>query len=326
MPIWTPDLASVVDSLYCIAGAVALAKVIHWWCPALGLRTTAGYLALTLMLFSVPLLTPQYQLPLDYIYRFDPWRDAVESPPETTQNPILSDVALQMIPFRTLVRNDLLHAQSPLWSHEMGTGQPLLGNAQSAPLAPLHLLALPLPPLRAMTVTAAWQVFVSLLLMHLLVAQLGASGRSAALAAIAYGLSVFQIGWLYHPLSMVSIWLPGTLLALERLRLGKSRAAAGLVLMLSATVSSGHPGMVAISALVIGVWWLFQVIKSSNRFAFVLTTVVAALIALGLSAPSWLPLTETIPLSERAQLLGQSPDLVQPPDFEPSRLLTLVSP
>jgi len=326
MPTWIPDLASVVDSLYCIVGALALAKVTQWWCPTLGFRTATKYLALTLVLFSIPLLTPQYQLPLDYIYRFDPWRDAVEPPPETTQNPILSDVALQMIPFRTLVRKDLLAARSPLWSHEMGTGQPLLGNAQSAPFAPLHLLSLPLPPLRAMTVVAAWQVFVSLLLMHLLVAQLGACGRAAALAAIAFGLSVFQIGWLYHPLSMVSIWLPGTLLALDRLRLGKSRAAAGLVLMLAAALSSGHPGMVTISALVVGFWWMFLVIKSSNRFGFILTTVVAALIALGLSAPSWLPLTETIPLSERAQLLSQSPDLIQPPDFEPSRFLTLVSP
>ncbi len=326
MPNWLPDLASVTDSLYFLVGGILIALITRWWAGPLDRRTVGGYLALTFLFFSIPLATPQYQLPLDYIYQFDPWRESLATGPDQAQNPLLSDVALQMIPFRTLVRDRLLSGQAPLWSHELGTGQPLLGNAQSAPFAPLHLLALPLPPLRALTVVAAWQVLASMLLMHLLLVQLGASNRASTLAAIAYSLSVFQIGWLYHPLSMVSAFLPGLLLAVERLRQREPRALAGIVICATTMLLSGNPGVAAVCSVVVIGWWLRALIASSQRRGFLWQSCLATLIALGLSAPAILPLSETIPASERALVLKVAPETVQPSRFEASHLRTLVTP
>jgi hypothetical protein len=42
---------------------------------------------------------------------------------------LLSDVPLQTLPLRALVRERLLRLEAPLWTHELGTGQPLAGNA-----------------------------------------------------------------------------------------------------------------------------------------------------------------------------------------------------
>jgi len=108
----------------------------------------------------------------------------VEAPP-VPANGLLGDVPLQIIPFRALVRDRLLRGEAPLWAGEMGTGEPLLGNAQSAPFSLLGLLALPLPAVRSLPVMAALKLFLSLLLTDGLLAALGA-GRAGACFARAY--------------------------------------------------------------------------------------------------------------------------------------------
>lgn len=165
----------------------------RWWRPELPKLWAAGHAFLVLAFFALPLLTPLAQAPVDIAYGLRPWSAMVDGK-ETADNPLLTDIPLQMLPFRTLVRERWLALEPPLWSHEMGTGQPLLGNAQSAPFAPLHLMALPVPPLRGLTLAAAWQTFLGLLLMHALVLALG-SWRLAAvlLAGLVALLAAFKV-------------------------------------------------------------------------------------------------------------------------------------
>ena len=240
-------------------GRVLIAAV-RWWRPDLPRRWAAGYALLVFALFAVPLVTSPVQVPVDIPYHWRPWHGTLDEPIEP-HNALLADVPLQVLPFRTLVRERLLAGEAPLWANELGTGQPLLGNAQSAPFAPLHLMALPVPPLRALTVAAAWQVLVGLLLAHALALALMRSGGvdspatrrrqlGAAVTAVAFALSAYAIVWLYHPLSMVASFVPGLVLGIVDLARGGRRSFAGLVACAVAMAVSGHPETVAHAAVV----------------------------------------------------------------------------
>ena len=169
-----------------LAGGALLAALFRWWRPEVSWRAAAGFLALAFAFFAVPLATPDLQVPVDIAYQWEPWREMTAR--FRPANPLLADVPLQMLPLRTLVRERLLSGEAPLWSHEVGTGAPLAGNAQAAAFAPLHLLALPLPPAKALSVAAAWQVLLALLGTYALALALGAGRPGAGQSGvIAYG-------------------------------------------------------------------------------------------------------------------------------------------
>ena len=303
-------------------------------------RWAAVHVALVFAFFAVPLVTPWNQAPVDIAYQFRPWSGQVGEGFEV-DNPLLSDVPLQMVPFRTLVRERLLSLEAPLWAHELGTGQPLLGNAQSAPFAPLHLPALPLPPVRALTVAAAWQMVLGALLVHALVLALARAPdpaawpvqAGAALGGVAFAFSSYSIAWLYHPLSMVAMWVPGVLLGILALARGERRALPGLVVCAWATAVSGHPETVGHTALLAGGLGLVLLAGGPRaglevgRARFAGRAATAALLAACFAAPALLPVIEVLPESERKSVLddlGERP--IGLPDFAPSGFLPVAQP
>jgi Bacterial membrane protein YfhO len=199
--------------------ALLLIATVRSWRRDLAWSDGLLYLALTTAFFARPLLTGAIQVPVDLAYETRPFSETVATP-VAVHNRRVEDTLLEQLPFHTLVRRRLLAGEAPLWSHEMGTGQPLLGNAQSAPFAPLHLLALPLPPLRALPVSAAWAMLLHLLLAHTLAHALGAGRPGAALAAVAIGLSSYSVVWAYDTLGMSAAWVPGVLLGVVLLARG----------------------------------------------------------------------------------------------------------
>src|SRR5580693_7298184 len=195
------------------AGCALLVAAMRWWRPGFPLPAALGHVALTAAFFAQPFATGALQVPADLAYEWLPFAEtpAAAAAAGRPHNFFQADTLLEQLPFHALVRQRLLDGEAPLWSHELGTGQPLLGNGQSAPFAPLHLLALSRPPLRALTLAAAWQVLLGLLLAHALLAALGAGRAGAALGAVAFALSTYAICWLYYPLGMTTTWLPGVL-------------------------------------------------------------------------------------------------------------------
>jgi hypothetical protein len=235
-----------------LGGGALLGVLMRWWRPRLGWRWIAAYWLAAGAFFAAPLLTSKLQVPSDIAYQWRPWREMVPAP-VVPANGLLSDIPLQIIPFRALVRDRLLRCKAPLWAGEMGTGEPLLGNAQSAPFSPLGLLALPLPAVRALPVMAALKLFVSLLLTDALLAALGAGRGGACFAAIAFAFSVYSICWALYPLGMAAAWLPGVVLGLVLLRRGERGGLAGLITCAVGMALSGHPETLAHAALAAGV-------------------------------------------------------------------------
>lgn len=318
-----------MDLLLFLVGGALLAAAVRWWRPEVSRRAAAGYVLVAGLFFSVALATPALQVPADIAYIWFPWAETVE---ETVvpRNPVLGDIPSQMIPFRELVRRRLLNLEVPLWAHEMGTGQPLLGNAQSAPFAPLHLPALLLPTVRALTVAVAWQVVLALLLTHALARALGAGGKGAAFATVAFTFSTFEIPWAYHPIGMAVTWVPGVLLGLFLLRHGGRGAFTGLVVCAIGMTLSGHPESLAHLAVVCAVVAAALLVSRSpdgpSKGVFLGRVAAAAALTFCLTAPYLLPILEAVPESERWAVVQRSPDLVQTPPFRPAFLLPLVDP
>lgn len=313
-----------------LLGAAILAALLRCWRRELSWRLAGSYTALVALLLSPVLFFGRHMVPTDIAYQWQPWRGLVGETVQP-QNPLLGDSVLQMLPFRELVRERLLRFEAPLWASEIGTGQPLLANGQSAPFAPLNLLALPLAGLAALSVIAAWKMLVALWLTHLLLLRLRASPGAAALGALCFGLSPFTVVWLSHPHSAVSAWLPGVLLGLIALGGGEAErrpAFWGLVGCGLGAALGGHPetlahlGVVAIALAALR-WWTAP---ARLRPLFLRRTLLAALLVGLLSAPALLPLVEAIPRSQRSAALEIQPTGAQPPPLEAATVAMLVQP
>jgi Bacterial membrane protein YfhO len=311
------------------AGCALLVGAVRWWRPGLPLAAALGHVALTTAFFAQPLLTGALQLPTDLAYEALPWSEmpVAAAAANRPHNYFQADTLLEQLPFHLLARQRLLAGEAPLWSHELGTGQPLLGNGQSAPFAPLHLLALPLAPLRALTVTGAWQVLLGLLTLHALLLRLGAGRWGAALGAVAAGLSTYTVAWIYDTPGMAAAFVPGLLLGILLVRDGEARGLAGLAACALGLALSGHPETMAHAALAAAVVVAALLLRpQAGRSRFVARLAAAAGLSLALAAPALLPLVEAIPESARGQALARSPENFQPPPFDARFLLTLVEP
>lgn len=319
-----------MDVLVFLLGSALIAALVRWWRPEVSRLAAAGYVLAAGLFFAVPLATPAIQVHTDIAYMWAPWRETLPREVEPG-NLLMTDIPTQMIPFRELVRRRLLNLELPLWAHEMGTGQPLLGNAQSAPFAPLHLMALPLPTLRALTVAAAWQIVLALLLMHALARALGAGEKGAALAALAFAFSTFEIPWAYHPIGMTVAWTPGVLLGLFLLRRGGRGGFAGLVACAMGMVLSGHPEsaahMAVVSAAVAAVLLLSRGEPEwPSRKAFVGRLALAGALTFCLAAPYLLPIVEAVTESERWTVVRRIPSPVHTVPFRQDFLVALINP
>jgi hypothetical protein len=322
-----------MDLLAYSLGGLLISALVCWWRPEVSRRAAAGYLVAAGAFFAIPLATPALQVGSDIPYVWRPWSEMIpETGPAGThrpQNPLLGDVPLQLLPYRTLVRERLLRLEAPLWVHEVGTGAPLLGNAYSAPFSPLHLLALPLPAARSMTVVTAWQTLLALLLTHALLLALGARPAGAALAAVSYSFSAFLVVWAYHPQAMTAAWLPGVLLGLVLLRRGERGAFAGLVSCGLGMALSGHPETLAHGAIACAAVFLALLARKDegvSRAAFTGRLAAAAVLTGCLAAPVLLPVLQVLPEGERWQVVERVPRSVDPPPFETRFLLLPLQP
>jgi hypothetical protein len=311
------------------AGCLLLCLAMRWWRAEVTLRVGLAYSALTLAFFAAPLLTGALQVPTDLAYEWLPFSDTVPDKDEP-HNFFQADTLLEQLPFHTLVRQRLLAGEAPLWAHELGTGQPLLGNGQSAPFAPLHLLALPLPPVRALTVAGAWQILIGLLTMHALLLWLGAGRWGAALGAVAAGLSTYAVAWIYDTPGMAAAFVPGLFLGILMIRARAPRGGVGLVVCALGLALSGHPETMAHAGLATGALVAVLLCRpapsSVSRLLFVARLVGAAALAGALAAPALLPLLEAVPSSVRGSALARASENFQPPPLEAAFLLPLFSP
>ncbi len=320
-----------------LLAATAILAGFYWLAPGLDRRRLAAYGVLSGLLFAPAMVGPWRNLPLDILAELPPYADdpgrprAAPAPPAVpVQNPLLSDIVTQMLPFRSEVREALRHGELPLWSHRLGTGQPLLANPQTAVLQPLHLVTLGLDPTRGMSVAAALQMVVLLVGADLLAMALGATAGGALLAALVLAWSSFHVVWLYHPLGMAFAWMPLFLAGAVGLARATPRAPALAIAGAFGMIASGQPqiALYATYAAALAWGWLLWSERTAQRpaGARIVRTLGAAGLAALLCAPMVLPTLASLPWSERALLLAAEPGALNPLTGEANLWLPLIDP
>lgn len=307
-------METVADLLLALVCSVGLVIVLHRFHPELGWSRITGWFALAFVCLVPVVGTPMTQLPLDYAASFAPWAGG------QPENPLLTDVVLVLLPLRHLVRERMLAGEFPWWTHAIGTGAPLMANAQAAVGSPLHWITIPVPPIRAMSIVVLLQMGLCLTWTDALARSFGAAPSSSPLAAVATTFSTFAVVWAYYPHGLAFAIAPGFLLAVGNLAEGKPRAVPLAVATGYLLGSAGQPQIALFVGLAALPLWSYRLSRAPvpTRWRNILGTAIAASFTVAALAPILVPTIAYLPFSERALLVATNPSALNPvePSFE----------
>lgn len=259
-------------------------------------RLRLALILLPLLLVGRAVFTGSFYGPLNIAYASAPLSArSGELPLREYDNFHLSDVAIQMVPWRRAVREAFESARLPLWNPYILSGDILLAAFQPAAFHPNTWLGLLLRLPTAWTFACAFTFFSAALASFLFLRDIGLRDGSALFGASAWMLSnalVIKVGW---PHSHVFSILPLLYLGLRRLArhepLGLGSTVCALVLM----VFGGHGETLLHVVTGAGVWFLFQLKTSQRPIRAVLQCLGAGVLTLGISAAVLLPFFEALP-------------------------------
>jgi hypothetical protein len=285
--------------------------------PALPLRIATLFFALVLLSLWRPLTQDVTIIPADVIKLTPPWSEvrAPGRPPVDkyqVSNLNLHDLPMQVIPWTHQVRQAWRRFEAPLWNAAAGCGYPLLANGQSTPLSPFRLLTLPLSLNHAQTAEAALRLLLALVLTFLF-CRTRYSVFASIVAAIAYAFSTWMTTWLQFPIASASAFLPGVLLAVEKLLDGVTRRRFLIAtLMFAATVLSGHPETVFHVGLIAAPFGLWVALVERRVFRPLLSIAAASGVAALIASPFLVPFAEAVLRSQRFAEVRAVRDITPP--------------
>ncbi len=187
------------------AGRPDLAALAFVWAVALAAtwQTTLGDRAL---------------LPADLYLRMQPWRAHAHEfvAPQRVSNPIL-DAVQQFYPWRLHASRQVRQGIVPLWTTQMLSGAPFVGNNQSAVFYPETWLHYLIRPIKAL----GWATLMFLIIagsgMYAFLRVIGLRPLPSAIGGVSFMLSGYFVGWLTFPsFRSVGAWLPLMLLGFEQ--------------------------------------------------------------------------------------------------------------
>ena len=270
-------------------------------------RPAALLLFLIPLVFTGPaLLTNRVYGPVDHPWEFVPlnWMKD-DAGVETAHNGYLSDVSLQMIPWRAAVRESLRRGEWPLWNRSILAGDILAPAAQPAPYNPFTLLACLLPPAASMTFTAAIAHFLASLGAFLLARSLGARESAALVAAAGFTYATAIALFILWPLGFAWAVAPLVFTGVRRRSLALLTAAFALLLL------AGHPETALHVVFLAAIYAIVTVPpRALPRLA------LAGILALLLTAFFVLPILEAAPQTQehamRKDVFAKTPRGAEP--------------
>ncbi len=279
--------------------AAASLYLVHRLVSQLRLRVCLFLALAPFLLVGKALLTAGIYAPIDIPYQAHPLAThAASVGTQVTQTPILSDVVYQEVPWRKAVREAVKNGRLPLWNRFVLAGEPLLAVQQPVVLYPATWIGFLLPLAQAWTFEMAMRFFLALLSAYLFLRELECGELPALLGAVGWAFSDYLVFYLGYPLTPAAAPFPLLLLGLRRLVTEKSRRAVVLTTVaLLLILTSGHPETLLHSVAGAGIYFLFEIgfAGRGRRLRPVLLSLLAGVLALGLSAVLLLPLAEALP-------------------------------
>jgi hypothetical protein len=218
--------------------------------------------AFMIVVFFYPLLYGRILSQADVIYFFPPW--SVLKPPDLSapSNPILGDQTREFLTFFKVARESIYQKEVPLWNPYIMAGTPLLADSQSALLFPLNWSFYFLPLYLGFTVSALLKMLIASLATYAFARKISLSHPAAIMAGTVYTFSIFNVFWLNHPHTNVTIFFPLLLLLAEKIKDNPRlplMAILGLVVGLQ--LLGGHVEIAFHIAVAVTLFFLFRLIE-----------------------------------------------------------------
>ncbi|MBI1380391.1 MAG: YfhO family protein [Planctomycetaceae bacterium] len=269
-----------------------------------------------LLLLGEAVFGPGVLVQLDGLVDFEPWKSAAGEGARS-RNPLLLDQSLVVLPWLHFAGERLAAGELPLWNPNNLLGQPIHGALTGAFLWPLSWLYFLVGDWAVFAFVAWAKLALAGLGTFVLLGRLGARPAAALAGALGYQFSAFLVLWLGHPHTNVALLLPWVLVALEALicapRGRGRRPVAALGALGGLALVAGHVPTALHVALFAGLWALWRVFgpapgaggEEHLRGRGLLGLAAAALLALALAAPQWLPFAEYTAASRGRELAPQ---------------------
>jgi hypothetical protein len=244
-------------------------------------RRTAAAFGFVALLYTLHGLLPgRLLVPADLPRDFLAWKGRSDVRVRVS-NSLLSDVALQFVPWDVESRRLLGAGEWPWRNRFAGEGAPLFSNPQAALLSPFTWPR-QIAGLRGWAWSALMKLLAAALGMYWLGRVVGLSEGAACVSALVFALCGFTTTLVLHPHTNVFVILPALCAAALRLarRVSGGRVAAVAALAALAT-AGGHPETIFIGAMSV---LLFVVVnrEAASRLRVVLAASAAGFLLLAI--------------------------------------------
>lgn len=291
--------------------------------PLIACLLTSTFFAYFIMKGKVPI--PADTLP----GVFYPWRDlnlgGYQPGKFPVKNPLITDPVIATYPWRFTVITNIKQKSWPLWNPYNFSGQPLLGNFESAPFQVLNLIFFILPFKLAWAVQIILPEILTTLFMYLFLKSIKVSTVSSVFASFVLPFSGFFVAWMSMGIIVTAaMWLPLILLCINKL-LQKTTTLYFLLLTfaLSQTIFSGHI-QTAYSVFAASSLYTAFLFKYNKARTNIIVCLLAAILAILITAPQTMPTLEFISLSARS--IDQAYNLGRSWFLAPQNLIQIVAP
>ncbi len=221
----------------------------------------------------------------------------------------ISDLLHNQLPYKAFLGESLSDGHLPLWMPDVFSGIPYLASIQAAPLFPPHTLLYGLlDPYTALGLTVSLELVIAAVGAWLLARRLGAGHIPALLAGLAFAWSGFMVTHTRHlNMHASAALLPWLVLAMERLLASAGRrGGVALAVALGLTVLAGHPQILFIACLLLGLRYLAHALPRLRARPWGETAREAAVFAVATGIGLALGAVQLVPTwAYTAQSLGQ---------------------
>jgi hypothetical protein len=276
--------------LYFATAAIVLALA-HRFVTPISRGAALALLLLPLVFTGRAVLTNRVYAPLDIAYLTQPLKDhRGEMKIREPQNPLLSDIAVQMIPWREATRQALANREWPLLNRFELCGDPLAASMQPAVWNPFTWIALLLPSALSFGFTASIAFFLAGLGVFLFTRELRCVEFASIAAAVIWMFSAANALQILWPLGFAWVLLPLILAATHR-TIVDARAWMFLTTVLALEIFAGHPETLLHVVAIAAAYGSFELI--ARRTARPLLPLAAAgVLALLIGAIALLPFVD----------------------------------
>jgi len=235
---------------------------------------------------------------------YHPWRDFFStSYPQgkTYKNYLITDSVRQQFPWRKLAIETLKNGKLPWWNPYSFSGMPLLANLQSASLYPLNIIFTFTSFVNGWGIQVISQSILGAIFMYLFLREIGLRRESSVMGTLSWIGCGFFIAWLeWNTTVQVAIWVPLSLLAIEKYLLGKRKIIWAFIFIFSLTSSflAGYLQPFFYVFLLVNSYLIFR-LAILKKLKYIFIFMILEGFVLLITAIQWMPLFQLIGNSAR---------------------------